>query len=1108
MSQEPNLPLQLPAGLQDRLSAAGVRNEASLEAALAADPALAADLRAHLESHAAAGFMALLAAFAQVQDDAGMLEFWRGVPAELEEPFMEAVAEWIAQAEATGEADAAAHLRSRLDGFRQIHQAAQQAQQMPPTLRAVFAFAQAEDDDAAAALFAQQRHLLQPYEAQELADRLVAQASNDSPVEVRQRLATRAALLRRLRGAVPTPPTPATGDTPTYANQGMQVAGDLYQAERQYDRSAHAEGGGAATVVNNFFVQGLERRWTRPVARGLSRDAAPRSKEMKQIKKELSRRGSVAITGQAPARAQTVAVQGMAGVGKTTLAHLLARELDAAYPDGVIWEQLAPDFTRPEQAQAVLRTWAGYATTFFEQDENVQKQFTFLPEAVRSLLAEHPRLLVVLDNVWSLAAIKPLREALPPGAHLVITTRSQEIARSLGAGWVEVGLLSDAEAAALFKLRLGWRPQQKNPEHAQRHALGLDVALGVLHREGGDLREEWQAVAARLLAAIRSGNIGQLQLPGDLDHNVQVVLMVGYQVLPAAAQERFRRLGAFAPEADFGAAEAAALWGCDEQTARATLIDFANAALVERQGAGGWRQHAILRGFALALLQAEGEHEVAAHAHARAYAAAMRRADDEQRYYELLSALPQLRHAFDWAVANDLELALDIAASSATLQGQFSLAREAGDWSERALAAAQSGRATPVTLARAWGHRATILSELATLPDEDRRQRLYDALAAYDEALRHYRPDTAPLAYAATQNNRATILSELATLPDEDRRQRLYDALAAYDEALRFRRPDTAPLDYAATQNNRANRLSELATLPDEDRRQRLIEALRCAAEAVVLFEQYQQAQYLAIGRRVLDDLRRACGADFAGLWAEAGLGDPPEWLGAEADGNHPSPSIADLLSAFVQVENGEQMVAFWQAVPTAMEEAFIQAVEALISQAEAEGNAEAAAHLRSRLDGFRQIQDGAAQTLSAGEPLLALLQDYQTQLQAANRENPTVAEWQAIIETGEALLAAETEAPSLFNWEALRRQLASDYNTLGNAHDLAGDQAAALAAYQCAIELQPGFAMWQRNRASVLIDLGRLDEARTAIDQARALEPDAPRLADLETALAAAQAP
>lgn len=82
-------------------------------------------------------------------------------------------------------------------------------------------------------------------------------------------------------------------------------------------------------------------------------------------------------------------------------------------------------------------------------------------------------------------------------------------------------------------------------------------------------------------------------------------------------------------------------------------------------------------------------------------------------------------------------------------------------------------------------------------------------------------------------------------------------------------------LDYATTQNNRAALLRALASLPGEDREARLRQALRSAAEAVVLFEQFQHVQYLEIGRRVLSDLRRACGTDFASLWAEAGLGEP-----------------------------------------------------------------------------------------------------------------------------------------------------------------------------------------------------------------------------------------
>ncbi len=48
---------------------------------------------------------------------------------------------------------------------------------------------------------------------------------------------------------------------------------------------------------------------------------------------------------------------------------------------------------------------------------------------------------------------------------------------------------------------------------------------------------------------------------------------------------------------------------------------------------------------------------------------------------------------------------------------------------------------------------------------------------------------------------------------------------------------------------------------------------------------------------------------------------------------------------------------------------------------------------------------------------------------------------------------------------------------------------------------------MWHRNRAFTLIEFGELDEAAAAIERARALEPDAPRLAELEAALVRARA-
>ena len=991
VSSQPSLPDELQA----RLAAAGVSDDASLAAALQADPSLAADLQAFIEANAAAmagiAMAALLAAFAAVEDSQQMMDFWRSVPAGLEEPLMEAVAALIADAEQAGDADTVAHLRPRLDGFRQIHEAARQADEQPPVVQAVIAFVQAEDDGAAEALFAQTRTLLQPYEAQRLLDE---QATSDDPAML-QRITERRALLRRLRGAAPTPPPPTPSPPQT------QVTGDLYQAGRdQYHFSAHAESGGTASVVNNLFIHNLERRWLKPAPPVLERDAVPRTAEMQAVLDALAQRESVAITGQV-AKAQALAVQGAPGVGKTTLAHLLARQLAAEerYADGVIWQELGPDFTRPEQAQAVLRQWAGYATGFFGLPDNLNKLFVFEPEGVRSLLAEHPRLLVVLDNVWSLAAIAPLRAALPAGAHLLITTRQRDLAQKLGGGLVAVGLLSRAEALALCELRLGWRPAVAAAddgwvseaagdgwavELAQGvglHALGLDVALGVLHRYG-DGPADWAPAARRLIAAVRGGQVERLHL-GDDDpgHNVQAVIRFSYDALPDdEARRRLRTLAAFAPEAEFSTALAAAAWGCAEESAFETLTDLANAALLDRLGGGVWRQHGLLRAFGLALLRAAGEQEQAAAAHARAYGDAMAAADDEQRYHQMLPAMPQLRHAFDWALANDLELALSIAADCANVQKQFGLTREAGEWSERLLAVAQAGRAGPATLARAFVYRANILRELATLPGEARRQRL-------DEAL------------------------------------------AAYDEALRFRRPDTAPLDYAMTQNNRAILLRELATLPGEARRQRLYEALRCSVEAATLFEQFQQAQYLEVGRRVARSIRAACGDDFAAMWAELDLGEPPDWLS----------------------QDPEEM---FQAI------------------------------------------------MAAHEPIGVLLQEYLALLQAADAEQPRVAPWSAVVALGERLLAGQAEAEMLLDWEALREQVARNYNTLGKAHDAAGDPAAALAAFERAVALRPDFAMGRRNQASVLIDLGLLDEAAAAIAQARALEPDAPRLAQLQADL------
>jgi tetratricopeptide (TPR) repeat protein len=447
----------------------------------------------------------------------------------------------------------------------------------------------------------------------------------------------------------------------------------------------------------------------------------------------------------------------------------------------------------------------------------------------------------------------------------------------------------------------------------------------------------------------------------------------------------------------------------------------------------------------------------------------------------------------------------------------------------------------PLDYAMTQNNRAVLLSDLASVPGEDRGARLREALAAYDAALRYRTPETVPLDYAMTQNNRAVLLRDLASVPGEDRGARLREALAAYDAALRYRTPETVPLDYAATQNNRANLLSDLASVPGEDRGARLREALRCALTAVELYARLQHEQYYQVSRRTLQGVRAACGDDFDTLWAALDTGPPPGWLIAPEEGETLSlpPEIqarlaaagvtdaasflaalaADpelraaveaamaqqhqaLLDQLVQrllaVSSGEELLAFWRELPAELDEPLAAAAEEAAHQARQAGDAALAQALRERAAGLRAIRAAAD---AAQSKIQQAWQHYIELVEAAEAAGNDIAAWRAAVEAGEALLAPEF-TDTLGIGDAVREHVASTWNALGNALHDAGDGEAAVAAYDRAIALQPDQAMWRRNRVGTLIDLGRRAEAAEELARARALEPDAARLAELEARL------
>lgn len=403
---------QLPPDLQARLAAAGVSDAATLAAALAADPALrrayAAFLADNHDAIAAANRAILLDALPRIPDEQQLRALWQMVPSDDEDAFLAEAEDRAAAAEAAGDMGLATALRERINALHALQQEIaqdgellrqalerleaasssddawqvwldlpgdleewflraiteriaaverddtdlaerlraahtrmqsernrRQEQANRPVVQALRAFLQAATDADATRVFNEYKALLQPFEAQRELDDLAQQA----PDALRAAIAARAALLRTLRGVMPEP-RPAPVEPPP---RRAESTGD-----RIYVNSSHAEGGGSAIVVNNIVI---ERRWNRPRPERLPGDAIERTRDLERAAGIIAERGQLAITGGT--RTATTAIQGMPGIGKTTLARQLALALDERYPGGVIWEEIGPEIRAPDDAQPI-----------------------------------------------------------------------------------------------------------------------------------------------------------------------------------------------------------------------------------------------------------------------------------------------------------------------------------------------------------------------------------------------------------------------------------------------------------------------------------------------------------------------------------------------------------------------------------------------------------------------------------------------------------------------------------------------------------------------------------------------------------------------------------
>ncbi|XRQ15696.1 tetratricopeptide repeat protein, partial [Actinomadura welshii] len=312
---------------------------------------------------------------------------------------------------------------------------------------------------------------------------------------------------------------------------------------------------------------------------------------------------------------RAVVVQGMAGVGKTTLALHWAHRVVDRFPDGVLFADLRGTQRSPvtpaEAMGQVLRA-AGVP------GDQLPRAEAELAAQCRSLLADR-RMLLILDNASRPEQVRPLLAAVTSG--LVIVTSRRRLPALLDGADVrtlELREMGSQEAVDLIANVLGPGDDRVREEHRAVVRLAgecghLPLALGVMAGRLAENPGESIAATVRELAArdaedappyepgLTAAGLGDGSAPGAPGPELQAVMSptfeVAYRSLRRDQREAFRRLGLVAGP-DFTPTALAALQDRTAAEARECLEGLRQAYLVQDVGPDRYRMHDLLREFA------------------------------------------------------------------------------------------------------------------------------------------------------------------------------------------------------------------------------------------------------------------------------------------------------------------------------------------------------------------------------------------------------------------------------------------------------------------------------------------------------------------------------
>lgn len=290
-----------------------------------------------------------------------------------------------------------------------------------------------------------------------------------------------------------------------------------------------------------------------------------------------------------------VAVDGMAGVGKTALIVHWGHLSRSRFPGGELYANLngfsaEPRVEHPAVVNDLL-VRLGH-----------QPDKTMSPRArevlLNHLLAEN-HTLVILDNARDTAHVKDLIPILSD-CLVIVTSRRRltGLCTTTGARRVHVPLLSKAESVGLLTSRVRGRADLGgSDERIAELCGGLPLVLSVVAEHIAGHHDVWSDEHTARLDAAKV--LFHLDEEGDGAASPHTVFGWSYDAMPEPERRLFRLLGSH-PGQDFGVDLAIACDGRDPERARVALNALAGVQLVERTGeVDRYRFHDLIREFAI-----------------------------------------------------------------------------------------------------------------------------------------------------------------------------------------------------------------------------------------------------------------------------------------------------------------------------------------------------------------------------------------------------------------------------------------------------------------------------------------------------------------------------